>query len=658
MAQATMPEGMERQYVLMGDQFISVMTSEGMVPPEGIVPDLLTDEAAATNTVIINAAITEGIATKKDVVLPLGTYAYNGYTCTAQGISITIRGAENGLTVLRKTQAAADAGGYMFMFNSSRYSTVSGLVLAANVKPNQQKIALTSVAGLAAGMVIQISSNRLWYNGHRDAYYCGEIHKITDVDTVAKTVTLEDFTRDVYTIGVDTLKIRAWVPNKVTIKNLRIEAPYPATVITSVGIAMQQCVDSIVENVSLQGFRNQMISNTLNWNTRFINVKFSQDDDPAGISSNGYGITNTGSVGTLVDGMYSKGLRRAMDSHSISGTTEAAPARDWRVTNFIVRGGGAWYPNTSEISYGIGMHGPSENGVISNGFIEDCTHGINARGRNTIVDNVTFAGTFGSAVGLYENGAGLTVRNCTYDSFNYPNKLGSLADVQPGSGASIFVRLGLEGSDVGSNCFYDLPIVISGNVAKGLTGSFVQVSQNTLVAKNLRVTNNHIEALPGAGNTFTTFYAPAANTNLTGSVFQNNDVTDINGSVVTWGTNLVVAYRESLQLSFKVDGNYYARIPVDGVVRIPKVVKAGQRAIITFHADAGGSGSFTLRPESTTIATMGATLATFIKATATGSSLTGTTGLAGEITFGLMLNGDLYIENRAAATYTFRLTIQ
>lgn len=618
----------------------------------GAVGDGLTND-----TVAINNAIAYGIANGKTVFIPGGTYQFNGYTNTSQAITLSIEGEAGNLPRLVKSQASADAGGYMFLLNSTRYSTVSGLMLAANIKPNQQTISLTSVAGLSAGMVIQISSNRLWYNGHRSTYYCGEIHKITSVDSGANTIQIEDFTRDTYTVGVDTLVIRAWSPNKVSIKNLRIEAPYPATVVTSVGIALQQCIDSEINNVYFKGFGNCSILDNLGWNCRFVNINVDQDGG-MNTTTTGYGIESNGSVGTLVDGLYTKGCRRAFDAGALSGTSLAAICRDWKVQNFNVNGGGAWFPVTAEISYGVGMHGPSENGVICNGIIHDCSNGITARGRNTIVENVRFSGSFNDAISLHEEGAGLIVRGCVYDNYNYPDKFASLADIVAGTGCETFVRLGLTTGGTDGHCLFTLPIIIEDNTCKGLTESFISVGQNTRTVTGLRLANNYIEAVPGAAGTFTVYKADFATTNWTNSVIENNTVVEINGTTVEYSTNFVLAYRAASTIDFRIDGVRYARIPNDSFVRIPRVAKAGQRIIVMAHADGGGYAFVRLLPNSTGFTSMGATPTVGWGATATGSALNGTTGAASSVTLGLEANGDLYIENRFGAIYTFRLTVQ
>lgn len=219
---------------------------------------------------------------------------------------------------------------------------------------------------------------------------------------------------------------------------------------------------------------------------------------------------------------------------------------------------------------GIGSHGPSENSIINDAFIEDCSYGVATRGRNTMVNNVVFAGTVGQAVSHHEDGAGLSARGCTYDGFSYPNRLASLEDVVP----------------------------------------------------RFRMPHFRSAWLGRRG-------------------------------VVTWSPTWLLP---TAKLKFKIDGTHCARIPAETVVRIPRVAKAGQRALVIFHADAGCSGFFIPRPENAALAAVGAALGPTIKGTA-GSALKGTTGAAGDITFGRMSNGDLYIEHRGSATYTFRLAV-
>lgn len=603
----------------------------------GAVGDGVTDDTEA-----INACFEHAIATRKTAFIPGGRYRFNGYTNTAtSAVRFSLEGEEGNWPTLVMDARPDSPTTYALLFNATRYSDVSGLSLAASIKPNQHKIFLTSVVGLSAGMVIQISSNRLWYNGNRGVYYCGEIHKITDVDAGANTITLEDFTRDVYTVGTDTLVIRAWVPSKVTIRNLIVESPTPAS---GVGIALQQCDGASIENVKLDTFRGTFFLNNLSWQTTFRNV--SVMGDPGLEEAIGYGIEDNGSVGTLVDGLYSKGIRRAYDGGSIAGTSLAAVNRDARVTNFIVDGGGALYPVTALSGYGLGSHGSCEGLIFSNGLVRNCHNGITARGRNTTVSNVVFQGTLDTCVNLYEDGAGLVVENCKYEDFNYPNKFSDLGDIESGSGANVFIQLGSSNSV----CFFDIPVVVRGNTCKGLKTSFVYSRMaNTSPISNLHVYDNVVEAIPGVGNTFALIGGVSNSTPITRCTFNNNSCTSLNGawipfqSTLTLGWHLDAAVKDR---SVVVDGQYWVRTVKDTVAVIPNVTAPGRRIHVLANADALGAAFFRITENNATLTAVGTgNIATWV-GNASGSTMTGTTGIDGNVTFGLEANGDLYIENR------------
>jgi hypothetical protein len=616
----------------------------------GAVGDGVTDDTAA-----IGLALDYGVSTGLTVHIPPGTYLFDGYTATSTSITLSIEGDVGNPPTLIPSQAAVDAGNYMFLVSSTRFTGVSGLSITADVKPNQATIALTSAAGLAIGDMIQITSDDLWYHGDRGVYYTGEINKITEINS--NTITLEGFTRDLYET-TDTLVIRAWTPNKVSIRNLVLAAPNPATVVTSVGIAIQQADTPVVENVTFSGFGNSNILDNLNWNARFNNLYMSNDENHD-VTNNGYGVDCNGSVGTIVSGLHTVGLRRAFDAGSISGSTEGAVARDWVVENFTIRGGGNFWPVTATISYGIGGHGSYENGTVRNGNIQACHNGVTARGRTTHVHGVTFSGRMYTCISLHEGGGGLVARNNTYDSYNYPNKFASLASVVADSGCVTFLQCGQVPASVASdNADYDLPIVVENNVCKGLTESFIRFAQRDATVLNLRVVSNMVEALPGTGNTFYTMYATESATNVTQMHYANNEDTAIDGSVVTWGTNLVLGYRDTDEtVSVKIDGTHWVRIEDDSYARIKRIGKAGDRLTLGAQAAAGGMGIWRIRADSTSFTAIGAANSAGWVATATGDALTGTAGTDTQVTLGLEATGDLYVENRLGATYTFRFVI-
>lgn len=636
-------------YSMIKDSMISVVDY-------GADPTGTTDSTAA-----INSAIQAGITSNKTVYIPSGTYKYDGYEHSAtDAFEVSIIGEEGNEPVFIPSQTAVDAGNYMMLFPATTYTNVTGLSLSASIYPGQATIALTSATGLSAGMVIRISSDRLWYNGNRGVKYCGEIHRINSIN--GNTITIDDFVRDEY-LTSETLTIVAWNPCKVTLKNLRFEAPYPATVVTSVGVMVQQSVNSVIENVHCSGFITRCFGDSLNINAKFRDIECHQNDDMP-TATTGYGLAVDGSLGTLVDGFNSVGQRRAFDADGYSeNSTEAAVARDWMVTNFDIHGGGAWYPATVETNYGLGMHGPSENGIFCNGFISDVQTGINARGRSTTVDNVVFSGPMVGCVALYENGAGLTVKNCTYDSFGYPNKVSNLELVDDTTGCDYFVRCGIGTTDT-EVCYYDIPIVIQNNTVKGAIDGFVILyydadTPNPYI-ENIYITGNQVEAIAGTGQTFEFLKAAGASTIVNGNV-SNNTMKSITGTARWFDTDFTVGTRtaSSSYTEFIFNNSYYVTIDDDTVVNIPYVDRTGERLMVSVMERNGSGYIFRIIPETASTYTTAdiANTQSYIDITATGSSMTGTTGTDGLLTFGLMNDAGLWIQNRLGSQKSFTIQV-
>ena len=614
----------------------------------------------ADSTTNIRNAINAGIDSDRTIYIPSGTYKFDGYTSTkTNAFNVSIIGEEGNEPVLIPSQTAVNAGNYMFLFPNNLYSQVTGITLAASAYAGDKTLSLVSAAGLSAGMVIQISTNRLWYNGSRGTKMCGEIHLINSVNLSTNVVTLDDFVRDSYETSGVVLTIRAWNPCKVTMKHLRLEAPYPATVVTSNGIFIQQAHNALIENVKAKGFIQRCFTDLLSVNSVYRDIECLQDKDMP-VTSTGYGVSSDGSLGTLIDGFKSTGQRRAFDADSASdtSTTTAAVARDWTVTNFIVRGGGAWFPATAEISYGIGMHGPSEGGVISNGIISDVSTAVNARGRSTTVDGVNFEGKIEHCAFIYEEGAGLTVRNCTYDSFGYPNKRADIEDVDNTTGCNYFLRCGLDGT-VG-RAIYDIPIVAENNLVKGCKNAFallIPAASDSLI-QNVYIRNNIVESIAGSGNTFEFLQAGANPTIFVNGELTWNQYKVLSGDSRWIDTDFVLGGRTTADkfTQFVYDDSYYVTIADDQVIKIPKVARGGDRIVISVSPRNSIGYIFQIIEATATVNAIAVTPVT-VKASATGSTMTGTTGSDGDITFGLT-DADLYIENRLGSTQVMRINVQ
>lgn len=614
----------------------------------GAVGDGVTDDTTA-----IGNAIDWCNTNNKTLYIPSGTYVFNGKSIAGPGLNICIEGEESNRPKLICTQATADTGPDILFFSSTRHEEVTGISLASNITTNERTISVTDATGLAAGMMIHIASDQLWYNGHRSTKYCGEIHKISSVD--GTTIYLEDFTRDYYDTGTDTLTIRAWTPNRVIIRNLDIEIPYPtSTAVSSTCIILQQTDNALIENVHCKGALHTNILDNLGWKTTIRNCSVVQDEDMLDYSAN-YAVGTNGSVGMVVDGLYSRGNRRGVDADGIAGTTEGAPTRDMTVRNSHFEGNGI-YPGAGTES-GVGPHGPCENIVIENCLFQNLTVGVLARGRNTKVNNCYFSGgVMDSCVSLHENATGLTVQNCVYDSLNYPDKLASLASKGTGSGCDQFIRLGLESGDGDTVPYYTMPITITGNVCKGLNEQFIKIPQNDGTVQYLNVRDNYVEFEATTGTIYF-IYGTEASTNIAKSYIEIPPMFSENGGNITnWNSNITFGARGSdpdnvIQIS---PTSWVMYLPDDNYLRIQQFDGGfGGSCTVSLQGEGGFEGIFRIAQANATLTDFGGTGA---NVAGSATTVTGTSGTDGNVTLHLTAAGDLYVENRSGSDNYFRIT--
>lgn len=623
----------------------------------GVTGDGVTDDSAA-----IQSAIEYASANNNKLYVPSGTYLLGTGILIDEAFDICIEGDAAVRPRFVGTQALADAGGRLFSFLPE--PTVTGLVLTSNIKPNERTITLSSATALSAGMVIHWSSNVLWPYENGGSYYKGDVHEILKVS--GSTVTLCDSTRDTYNTTQNIL-MSAWTPSKLSLKNLEFEMPLPTGSISpqpSTGcVNIYRTIDAIIENcqatgATFFGFRN-------NWciNTRYKDI---QTKYLRGIV-NGYGISDRSSVGTRVNGLYSYACRRAYDAHSNDGQAESAPNRDAIVERFEIYGGGDLYPDqpltTAYRSSGIGMHGPSEGIRIQNGYVRDLADSMKVRGKSTAIQNVNFINQLGYSCVEATYGTGLVVQNCIADWDNYPNKLASLSDAVAGSGVVTFVDFG--GGDETAAWDFSLPVVITNNTILGGTSSFIGIN-NMPTVKYLDVNNNIIQAAPGDGNYYYLVSVPDEQASLIWkSSFIGNIVTCLNGDYQMNGPNVNFGNTGSgadLVTGVLVDNRSYTVFMQDDSVHMLRFDMEGydstgglQRPVFMVSGDAIGTGMVQIYKESTTFTQLVGSNPTWV-GYADGEALTGTTGTDGNLTFGLMNDGRLYIENRTGLERSLRVS--
>jgi hypothetical protein len=253
-------------------------------------------------------------------------------------------------------------------------------------------------------------------------------------------------------------------------------------------------------------------------------------------------------------------------------------------------------------------------------------------------------------VQLYEEGAGLTVENCEYETQNYPNKFGVLSGESTYSYADVFVSLG----SINSVCFYDLPVVITGNVCKGIVSAFVnQRMGNAYTLENLFVTNNYVEGVSTGADVFYLVTANSNSTPMARCLLANNTCKSIkNGLWAYVGTTLTVGFdpiTANKDRAVTLNGDFLVRLAKDSVAVIKSVTSPSRRIYLLINGDSQGAAFVLVVENNATLTAVGTGNSAVYVGNAAGSTMTGTTGVDGNVSLGLEANGDLYIESRVAS---------
>lgn len=600
----------------------------------GIDPD-----DASNQTSKISAAISAALSLEKKLMLPAGTYQFDGFSHTSGQYSIDID-CHNGIAELIGT-ASVGASGRVLRFTTT--GNVGTYTLGSGISTDENFVVLVSASGIQPGMMIRITSNVLWPYDNRGVYYKGETHLVESV--VGNTVYFTDQCRDNYSVAqIDNITV--WNPNRLSIRNLKISA----TANGSACIQFNRCLNPIVENVETIDGDTAGLWVLECWNARLKNITCNGTK----LNTTGYGVQDRGGVGTLIDGLFSKGMRRSFDAESQSGTA-SSPCRDYHVTNFSSKGGDKYWPFTAEENYGIGNHGPSENGRFSNGTIRDCQIGVNLRGAKMTLNNIDIYGSCQVPVDL-TYGTGVNIENVNYYPDGFPNKGVGYSSMNTAFLPDSFIRFG-RASTTDADWDFISPVKVVGCSAAGLKDAVYYFENVTQNIRNILTSGNKWRAATNAG--LGDFYFIRHLSNVQNCVFSDHKDTEYGNRAFVFCNGQVGTYNgASRKYSVLVDGTYIARIEDDDYIEIGDIAKyTGSRPIIFLSLDANGRQMFEIRPLSATITNAGAIAMANLAATATPLSLNGTFGVDGNVTVGMTAEGIMYLENRSGAATNIRVSV-
>lgn len=601
----------------------------------------LVDETSEMNT-----AIAAALAEERELYIPGTNYLMSGLSLSSSFNRLVLRGDVVNRPVIHMLQASANAGSSIL--SATTVTTVS-VTVTADILTGQQIITVASTTGLAAGMMLRLTSTMLWYYDHRDQYYKGEVHLITRIID-STHLEIHGQTWDTYDISVETVTAVAFTPRRFAMSDVHLKGKEPATAVATVLLQARGLYMPEFDNIKLEHASSTGIQLGHCWHAKLRGIEVQRIGRE---SSVGYGISDLSSVGSLIDGLVSRGCRRAVDFSSFTGTTLGAPTRNNTVTNFDVSGGGvegyggaAFEPAGAVPSFGVGTHGPAENSVFKHGKITNIGNGITVRGRNTIIHDVHFAGKMAACIQA-TYGSGLRVSDCTVDYTDYPNKSADTAvsgdtTLQP----NYFLQFG-GGST--NDWTYAGASIIQGTKATGLRLGFIKFGSDNDVSQ-LVCQDNVVLARPGSADTFN-FYDASDPVNVSASKLGPNHLNRLTGAgaVVYYHANVNVGYYSGTLSAVEIGNRLFrTNITDDDFSVIRFATLPGSRVIVTLSSDDGTvRGVFQIIPQSATFAAFG-TLGSNVEFLATVP--TGTTGTDGKVSLHLTASGALYIENRRGAT--------
>ena len=459
----------------------------------GAVGDGATDDTAAIQAAIDAA---EAYANVGVVLFPPKDYALSsGLTCDASDVQFLGYGA----------RLLPDSA---FIALDITSASIVSTTLAADTRPNQEKLELTSAASISVGDLLQVRSDTLWHYDNRGTAVKGELQRVTRID--GSDVYVEAHVHDAYDVPGETVTVTAYTPlNNMAIRGLTVL--YAANTLAS-GIGLDWTVRAVIEDVTVENAATLGIALASCYETTINRCTIRS----ANRVSLGYGISTSDTFGTLVTDCRFFNCRRGVD---FSGTS---PSRNDRVTGCFVSGSGLASDGTNNQlqASGMGTHGPADQTVFDNNTIINCFNGIYVRGQSTTIRDNTFSGTVDNVI-LMSYGLDLLVKDNVANAQVTPNTTATFSPSIHNWKPKRFLN-------IQSTVDADTQLHVEGNLCYDLRETFCRFDSAT--ASQATIVNNvaHLHA-PSAG-TATSFLKANTATTLSSSVVAGNHIVDVVGT--------------------------------------------------------------------------------------------------------------------------------
>ncbi|MCA1033595.1 hypothetical protein LCL90_03035 [Bacillus infantis] len=309
--------------------------------------------------------------------------------------SIKIASGPKKATIIQKS----DTQGVLYFRNPAKTAAAA----SQKITKGSSFITASNTAGIKAGDILELKSNKLWKWDNRGSLTKGEIHLVKSVS--GKNIYFTSKTDDSYDSGKgEKVTVRTYSPNTIVLENINFTYPKPTA---ATAIIIDPSLNSSFKNISVQNSKLTGLKLVKN-----VKATVSQSSFKLGTTkeiSTGYGVQDYGGLRNQITRSTFEEVRRGID---FSGDI---PSR-FGVADYNSATGPAKGTLAAGNS-GFGTHSTAEYISFRNNTVKNFDYQFVSRG-----DYISFTNNSGSGQSkafLHTNyGDHITLANNRYTSIN------------------------------------------------------------------------------------------------------------------------------------------------------------------------------------------------------------------------------------------------
>jgi hypothetical protein len=265
-------------------------------------------------------------------------------------------------------------------------SPVASTTLDGALDANEHIIPVIDSTGIEPGQIIELLSDKIWYDRNTADWKKGEVHLVKNVD--GDNIEIESATNDVYESSENVI-VRAYNPSHTSIRDLKIWYPensqFGDSAVNIYGGKDIRIKNLSIANSSHRGLRLQRCYRAEVYGGVIEGINR---------SGWGYGVHTTGSAHIDIHNVHFRNCRTAVDfsGNQGQGDNGTPPSRYCRMIECHSDGRGLESQGGSLSSRGAATHPSAEYCDFIGNFFEHHSIGVHVRSRDCRIINNQFRG--------------------------------------------------------------------------------------------------------------------------------------------------------------------------------------------------------------------------------------------------------------------------